>query len=157
MIDTHATRTGSAPRKTGRLVVAVSTALAVGAIAAPVAAAKTITVQRSFTLHANTTATYTVAQQPNMSLEDAGYVLTGPNLRIREDNLVDPYPHQPKDLGQISRDNVTILDAGIGRGGATPPLQIRVKTGRLSGTFKITLYLKQQGGGVAASAAAFRH
>jgi hypothetical protein len=39
----------------------------------------------------------------HLSFADAGYVLAGPSLSVREDDLVDPYPHQPRDIGQISR------------------------------------------------------
>jgi len=127
-----------------RLFGTLSAAAVVCAVAAPIASAKTVTVKKSFTLRPNTTTTYRLAQNPHLSLADAGYVLTGPKLSVREDNLVDPYPHQPKNVGQISRDGVTILDAGIGRTTATPPLEIRVKTGTLSGTFTITLYIQQQ-------------
>lgn len=127
-----------------RLFGALSLVAAVCALAAPIASAKTVTVKKSFTLRPNTTTTYKLAQNPHLSLANAGYVLTGPKLSVREDNLVDPYPHQPKNVGQISRDGVTILDAGIGRITATPPLEIRVKTGTLSGTFTITLYIQQQ-------------
>ena len=127
-----------------RLFGTLSVAAAVCAVAAPIASAKTVTVKKSFTLRPNTTTTYKLAQNPHLSLANAGYVLTGPKLSVREDNLVDPYPHQPKNVGQISRDGVTILDAGIGRITATPPLEIRVKTGTLSGTFTITLYIQQQ-------------
>jgi hypothetical protein len=127
------------------LIGTLSAAIAVCLMAAPVAAAKTITVKRSFILRPNATITYTVAENPSMSLADAGYVLTGPRLFVREDDLVDPYPHQPKDVGQIRRDGVSVLDAGISRfGGPRPPLKILVKTGKLSGTFKITLYIEQQ-------------
>lgn len=127
-----------------RLFGTLSVVAAVCALAAPIASAKTVTVKKSFTLRPNTTTTYKLAQNPHLSLANAGYVLTGPKLSVREDNLVDPYPHQPKNVGQISRDGVTILDAGIGRITATPPLEIRVKTGTLSGTFTITLYIQQQ-------------
>ena len=127
-----------------RLFGTLSAAAVVCAVAAPIASAKTVTVKKSFTLRPNTTTTYRLAQNPHLSLADAGYVLTGPKLSVREDNLVDPYPHQPKNVGQIIRDGVTILDAGIGRMTATPPLEIRVKTGTLSGTFTITLYIQQQ-------------
>ncbi len=144
MTTNHTNHTDRKRVAARRLIGALSTAAAVCAVAAPVAAARTITVQKTFTLRPNATATYTLAQQPNMSLEDAGYVLTGPKLSVREDNLVDPYPHQPKNVGQISRDGVTILDAGMSRFGNPSPFEIRVKTGKLSGTFKITLYIKQQ-------------
>jgi hypothetical protein len=127
-----------------RLIGTLSATAVVCAVAAPIAAAKTVTVQKSFTLRPNATASYELPRNPHMSLEDAGYVLSGPNLSVREDNLVDPYPHQPNNVGQINRDGVTILDAGITTVGPTPPLKIRVKTGKLSGTFKITLYIKQQ-------------
>jgi hypothetical protein len=131
-------------RVIGRLIGTLSAAAAVCAVAAPLADARTVTVQKTFTLRANTTTTYTLAQQPNMSFEDAGYILSGPSLSVREDDLVDPYPHQPKNRGQITRDGVTIIDVGLSRFGEPSPFEVRVKTGKLSGTFKITLYLQQQ-------------
>ena len=66
------------------------------AVATPIASAKTVTVRKSFKLRPNTTTTYKLAQNPHDGLADAGYVLTGPGLMVHEDNLVDPYPHQPK-------------------------------------------------------------
>jgi hypothetical protein len=144
MATTATKQTHRTPTIARRLFGTVSAAAVVCAVAAPIASAKTVTVKKSFTLRPNTTTTYKLAQNPHLSLADAGYVLTGPKLSVREDNLVDPYPHQPKNVGQISRDGVTILDAGIGRITATPPLEIRVKTGTLSGTFTITLYIQQQ-------------
>jgi hypothetical protein len=134
------------------LISTLSAAAVVCAVAAPVAAAKTVTVHKSFKLQPNTTASYELPRNAHLSLADAGYVLTGPSLSAREDDLVDPYPHQPRDVGQISRDGVTVLDAGIGRVGATPPLIVRVKTGKLSGAFTLTLYIEQQGAAGAASA-----
>jgi hypothetical protein len=151
------TRTSTEPKRRAREIVrpligTLSTAAAVCAVAAPIAAAKTVTVHKSFKLQPDTTASYELPRNAHLSLADAGYVLAGPSLSVREDELVDPYPHQPRDVGQISRDGVTVLDAGIGRVGATPPFKVRVKTGRLSGTFTLTLYIEQQGAARAASA-----
>jgi hypothetical protein len=53
------------------LIGTLSAAIAVCLMAAPVAAAKTITVKRSFILRPNATITYTVAENPSMSLADA--------------------------------------------------------------------------------------
>ena len=127
-----------------RLIGTLSAAAVVCAVAAPIAAARTVTIHKSFKLRPNSTASYELPRNPHLSFADAGYILTGPSLSVREDNLVDPFPHQPRDAGQISRDGVTVLDAGIGRVGATPPLEVRVKTGKLSGTFTLTLYIEQQ-------------
>jgi hypothetical protein len=127
-----------------RLIGTLSAAAAVCAVAAPIAAARTITIHKSFKLRPNSTASYELPRNPHMSLADAGYILTGPSLSVREDDLVDPFPHQPRDVGQISRDGVTVLDVGIGRVGATPPLEVRVKTGKLAGPFTLTLYIEQQ-------------
>jgi hypothetical protein len=110
-----------------RLIVTLSAAAVVCADAAPIAAARTITIHKSFKLRPNSTASYELPRNPHLSLADAGYILTGPSLSVREDNLVDPFPHQPRDAGQISRDGVTVLGAGIARVGATPPLKVRVK------------------------------
>lgn len=144
MATTENNHTDRTPRFARRLVRTLSAAAVVCLVAAPIAAAKTVTVRKSFKLRPNTTATYKLAQNPRDGLADAGYVLTGPNLMVHEDNLVDPYPHQPKHRGEIIRDGVTILDAGIGAVTATPPLEIRVRTGKLAGTFTITLYVVQQ-------------
>lgn len=127
-----------------RLIGTLSAAAVVCAVATPIAAARTVTIHKSFKLRPNSTASYELPRNPHMSLADAGYILTGPSLSVREDNLVDPFPHQPRDAGQISRDGVTVQDAGIGRVAATPPLKVQVKTGRLSGTFTLTLYIEQQ-------------
>jgi hypothetical protein len=134
----------STARIARRLLGTLSAAAVVCAVAAPIAAARTITIHKSFKLRANATASYELPRNPHLSLADAGYTLTGPSLSVREDNLVDPFPHQPRDTGQISRDGVTVQDVGIGRVGATPPLKVRVKTGQLSGTFTLTLYIEQQ-------------
>jgi hypothetical protein len=131
-------------RFAGRLVGTLSAAAVVCAVATPIASAKTVTVRKSFKLRPNTTTTYKLAQNPHDGLADAGYVLTGPGLMVHEDNLVDPYPYQPKHRGEITRDGVTVLDAGIGDVTATPPLEIRVRTGKLAGTFTLTLYVVGQ-------------
>jgi hypothetical protein len=144
MATTENNHTDHTPRFVRRLVGTLSAAAVVCAVAAPIASAKTVTVRKSFKLRADTTTTYKLARNPNAAFADAGYVLRGPDLSVHEDNLVDPYPHQPKNVGQISRDGVSVLDAGIGRTSATPPLEIRVKTGKLAGTFTITLYVVEQ-------------
>jgi hypothetical protein len=144
MTTTENNHTDHTPRFARRLVGTLSAAAVVCAVAAPIASAKTVTVRKSFKLRADTTTTYKLARNPNAAFADAGYVLRGPDLSVHEDNLVDPYPHQPKNVGQISRDGVSVLDAGIGRTSATPPLEIRVKTGKLAGTFTITLYVVEQ-------------
>ena len=121
-----------------RTFAALTTALATFVIAAAPAAAKTVTITKAFALKPNATTTYLLPFRT--SIADSGYILAGSNFSIREDNLVDPYPRQPFDRGQISRGGAKIIAVGT----VTAGFQVRVKTGKLSGTVKLTLYVKKQ-------------
>jgi len=108
-------------------------------VTAPVASASTVTLTKTFTLKSNTTTTYRL-QGKSTTVSDAGYTLSGPGFKVREDNLVDPFPDQGHDAGQIVKGRAKVLAVGIKTQGFG--FELRVKTGRLSGTYKLTLYLK---------------
>ncbi len=122
-----------------KLFVLLALATCTSAAAAPVAAAKTVTLAKTFALRSNATTTYALPGRPT-TLEDAGYVLSGPGFSVREDNLVDPYPHQAHDAGQIAKGRVKVLAVGVQSTGFG--FQVRVKTGKLNGAYKLKLYLK---------------
>ncbi len=111
-------------------------------VSVPLAAASTVTLKRTFTLRSNTTAMYALQGKPT-TLADAGYVLSGPGFSVREDNLVDPFPHQPHNVGQITKGRAKVIAAGVKVQGFG--FQVRVKTGQLNGTYKLTLFLKYAG------------
>jgi hypothetical protein len=109
------------------------------AIAAPAASARTVTLTKVFVLKSNATTTYALPGKAT-TLSDAGYILAGPGFKVREDNLVEPYPHQPHDLGQITRGRATVLAVGVKTHGFG--FQVRVKTATLNGRYTLTLYAK---------------
>jgi len=108
-------------------------------VSVPLAAAGTVTLKRTFTLKSNATTTYALPGKAT-TLEDAGYVLSGPGFSVREDNLVDPFPHQPHNVGQITKGRAKVVAAGVKVQGFG--FQVRVKTGQLNGTYKLTLFVK---------------
>jgi len=120
------------------LAALLTTACACSAVA-PVASASTVTLTKTFTLKSNTTTTYSLPGK-STTLSDAGYTLSGPGFKVREDNLVDPYPHQGQDAGQITKGHAKVLDVGVKTQGFG--FEVRVKTGKLNGSYELTLYLK---------------
>jgi len=108
-------------------------------VTAPVASASTVTLAKTFTLKSNTTTTYSL-QGKASTLSDAGYILAGPGFKVREDNLVDPFPHQGHDAGQITQGRAKVLDVGVKTQGFG--FEVRVNTGKLNGSYELTLYLK---------------
>ena len=120
------------------LAALLTTACACSAVA-PVASASTVTLTKTFTLKSNTTTTYSLPGK-STTLSDAGYTLSGPGFKVREDNLVDPYPHQGQDAGQITEGHAKVLDVGVKTQGFG--FEVRVKTGKLNGSYELTLYLK---------------
>lgn len=108
-------------------------------VTAPVASASTVTLTKTFTLKSNTTRTYSLPGK-STTVSDAGYTLSGPGFKVREDDLVDPFPHQGHDAGQITEGRAKVLDVGIKTQGFG--FEVRVKTGKLNGTYELTLYLK---------------
>jgi|GEM_PF-3960123 len=118
---------------------ALSVAACLCVVAAPVASARTVTLTKTFKLKPNATTLYAVPGKPT-TLEDAGYILSGPGFSVREDNLVDPFPHQGHDAGQITRGRATVLAVGVKTQGFG--FQANVRTGKLVGTYTLTLYLK---------------
>jgi len=120
--------------------LAITCVLVAIALCAPAAAsAKTVTLTKTFTLRSNTTASYVLPGKAT-TVADAGYVLSGPDFSVREDNLVDPYPHQPHDVGQITKGAAKVIAVGLQTHGFG--FQVRVKTGKLSGVYRLKLYLK---------------
>jgi uncharacterized protein YabE (DUF348 family) len=111
-------------------------------VTAPVASASTVTLTKTFTLKSNATTTYSLPGK-STTVSDAGYTLTGPGFKVREDDLVDPFPHQGHDAGQITKGRAKVLAVGVKTQGFG--LEVRVKTGTLSGPYKLTLYLKYPG------------
>lgn len=108
-------------------------------VTAPVASASTVTLTKTFTLKSNATTTCSLPGKAT-TLSDAGYTLSGPGFKVREDNLVDPFPHQPHDAGQITKGRAKVLEVGVKTTGFG--FEARVKTGKLNGAYKLTLYLK---------------
>lgn len=108
-------------------------------VTAPVASASTVTLTKTFTLKSNATTTYSLPGKSS-TVSDAGYTLSGPGFKVREDNLVDPFPHQGADAGQITEGRAKVLEVGIKTHGFG--FEVRVKTGKLNGTYKLTLFLK---------------
>src|SRR5277367_923000 len=108
-------------------------------VTAPVASASTVTLTKTFTLKSNATTTYSLPGK-STTLSDAGYTLSGPGFKVREDNLVDPFPHQGHDAGQITEGRAKVLDVGVKTQGFG--FEVRVKTGKLNGSYELTLYLK---------------
>lgn len=122
-----------------KLLGALLAAACAGFVTAPVAAASTVTLTKSFTLKSNTTTTYSLPAKAT-TISDAGYILSGPGFKVREDNLVDPFPHQGHDLGQITRGRAKVLAVGLKTQGFG--FEVRVKTAELNGPYELTLYLK---------------
>jgi hypothetical protein len=124
-----------------KVLGAFSAAACVCLVAASVASAGTVTLTRTFTLNSNATATYSLPGK-STTLVDAGYVLSGPGFKVREDNLVDPFPRQGDHVGQITKGRAKVLAAGVKTQGFG--FEVRVKTGKLNRAYKLTLYLKYQ-------------
>jgi len=122
-----------------KILVALLVAACACFVTAPVASASTVTLTKTFTLKSNTTSTYSLPGRAT-TLSDAGYILSGPGFKVREDNLVDPFPHQGHDAGQITERRAKVLEVGIKTQGFG--FQVRVKTGKLNGPYELTLYLK---------------
>jgi hypothetical protein len=122
-----------------KMLAALVVAACAGFATAPVASASTATLTKTFTLKSNTTATYSLPGKAT-TIADAGYILSGPGFKVREDNLVDPFPHQGHDAGQITKGRAKVLAVGLKTQGFG--FQVRVKTGTLSGPYKLTLYVK---------------
>ena len=108
-------------------------------VTTPAASASTVTLTKTFTLKSNTTTTYSLRGK-STTLSDAGYTLSGPGFKVREDDLVDPFPHQGHDAGQITKARPKVLAVGVKTHGFG--FEVRVKTGKLGGTYKLTLYLR---------------
>jgi hypothetical protein len=106
---------------------------------APLASASTVTLTKTFTLKSNTSATYSLPGKAT-TVSDAGYALSGPGFKVREDDLVDPFPHQGHDAGQLTKGRAKVLAVGVKTQGFG--FEVRVKTGRLNGPYELTLYLK---------------
>ncbi len=122
-----------------RILVAAATAACACGLAASVASASTVTLTKTFTLKSSATTTYALPGRAT-TLVDAGYVLSGPGFSLREDNLVDPYPHQGHDAGQVTKGKARVVAVGVKTTGFG--FQVRVKTGSLSGRYTLKLYLK---------------
>jgi len=125
-----------------KILGVLSAAACACVVTAPVASASTVTLTKTFTLASNTTRTYSLPGKAT-TFSDAGYTLSGPGFKLREDNLVDPFPHQGHDAGQITKGRATVLAVGVKTQGFG--FEVRVKTGKLSGPYKLTLYLKYPG------------
>jgi hypothetical protein len=111
-------------------------------VTTPAASASTVTLTKTFTLKSNTTTTYSLRGK-STTLSDAGYTLSGPGFKVREDDLVDPFPHQGHDAGQITEGRAKVLEVGVKTQGFG--FEVRVKTGKLNGSYELTLYLKYPG------------
>jgi hypothetical protein len=119
------------------LVALVATAAM--CVAVPAASAKVVTTTKTFTLKSNSSKIYRLPGGAS-TVEDAGYVLKGPRVNLREDNLVDPFPMKGK-TGLLTKGAVQVTAVGLS---ATQPatIEVRVKTGKLTGSYTITLYIK---------------
>jgi hypothetical protein len=122
-----------------KMLGALLAAACAGFVTTPVASASTVTLTKTFTLKSNTTTTYSLPGK-STTLSDAGYTLSGPGFKVREDDLVDPFPNQGHDAGQITKGRAKVLDVGVKTHGFG--FEVRVKTGKLNGPYKLTLYLK---------------
>ena len=61
---------------------------------------------------------------------------SAPRITEREDSVVDPYPHQGHDAGQITRVKAKVVAVGVKTTGFG--FRVGVKTGNLSGHHTLT-------------------
>lgn len=122
------------------LPIAAALALAVGA--APAAAdtktQATSTVSKTFTLKSNTTTTYQVSNTTSgaASVTSAtGYKLSVPGKTVTKTGLTKTYPST---TGTTDTSGVKVVNTGLVQG-KTATLAVKVSTGKLKGTSKITL------------------
>lgn len=97
----------------------------------------TSTVSKTFTLKSNNTTTYKVSNTTSgaASVTSAtGYKLVVPGKTVTKTGLTKTYPSTS---GQVDTQGVKIVNTGIEKG--QPTLEVKVSTGKLKGTSKITL------------------
>jgi hypothetical protein len=125
------------PRRILPLAAAL-TLLAAATATADTKTQPTSTVSKTFTLGSNATKTYQVSNTTEGAAavtSATGYKLTVPGSTVTKTGLTKTYPST---AGSVDVSGVKVVDTGL-VSGKTGTLEVKVSTGKLKGTSKITL------------------